>query len=134
MSRTLLLTLLLPLVTTTSACPLFRHHDDNAPVVPAPRVQGRIIKESPRKVRVKIQPYIYTYELAWSERTDQFILAPSVPRMKPLERAPRVRIKMPARPGTKTEKTQKDGAVEGVKPEPAKTMRHKAPVHKPKRK
>jgi len=64
-------------------------------------VRGRIIpacqgqsgrQDRPHKVRVKIRPYMYTYEVAWSATADQFVLTGVSPKVKPLERAHKVRL------------------------------------------
>ena len=116
--------LILGILTGTAGCSLFRwnHKPDSPPQTrrinpqaPHP-LRGRIIEDRPQnapyikriKFRVKIKPYMYTYQVAWSARTDQFVLTsvspkanpphirrtspPQTWRVKPLERAHKVRL------------------------------------------
>jgi len=131
--RTTLAMLILGILTATAGCSLFRynHKPDSPPqtrrINPQARqvVRGRIIpacrtqsgrQDRPQnapyikriKFRVKIKPYMYTYQVAWSATTDQFVLTsvspkvnpphirrtspPQTRRVKPLERAHKVRL------------------------------------------
>jgi len=135
--RTALLMLILGILTAAAGCSLFRysHNADSPPQTrrmntQAPQVvRGRVLPACPAwpagrrrqsdrpqnapyikriKVRVKIKPYMYTYQVAWSATTDQFVLTsvnpkvnpPHIRRIKPLERAHKVRLAITL-PGSK---------------------------------
>ena len=92
MRRTTLALLIFAILTATAGCSLLRSsHKPDSPQAPQV-VRGRIIQDRPQKLRVKITPHMYTYEVAWSATTDQFVLTSLSPKVKPLERAHRVRL------------------------------------------
>ena len=101
MRRTTLALLIFAILTATAGCSLLRSsHKPDSPQAPQV-VRGRIIpacrtqsgrQDRPQKLRVKITPHMYTYEVAWSATTDQFVLTDVSPKVKPLERAHRVRL------------------------------------------
>jgi len=53
------------------------------------------------QVGVTVRPTLFQYEVAWSARTDQFVLTRTLPQIKPLEKAHKVTvaITLPALPG-----------------------------------
>ena len=101
MRRTTLALLIFAILTATAGCSLLRsNHKLDSPQAPQV-VRGRIIpacqgqsgrQDRPQRVRVRIEPYMYTYQVAWSARTEQFVLTNVTPKTKPLERAHKVRL------------------------------------------
>jgi len=99
--RTTLALLIFAILTATAGCSLLRSsHKLDSPQAPQV-VRGRIIpacqgqsgrQDRPQRVRVRIEPYMYTYQVAWSARTEQFVLTNVTPKTKPLERAHKVRL------------------------------------------
>ena len=109
MRRTTLALLIFAILTATAGCSLLRSsHKLDSPQAPQV-VRGRIIpacqgqsgrQDRPQRVRVRIEPYMYTYQVAWSARTEQFILTNVTPKTKPLERAHKVRLAITLPPGS----------------------------------